>query len=278
MAWRCSGSTNAALVNNLAANGLITTERVKRAMLRVSNSKNSFGKKRKREKKEKERHHLEHIFYFVCVKLIKFGLNLFCSCEKVDRAHFVPSSSSHIGSNSSSSSSSSSNPYADTPQPIGHSATISAPHMHAHAAETLLPYLKPGSAVLDVGSGSGYLTRVLAELVRPGGKVVGVEHVGPLVDMAVGNVLKEQAGEDEDEGSEGGSRGGKKLLESGQIKFIKGDGRRGCEAEAPFDAIHVGAAASELHGELVGQLKRPGRYVSAFSASEAGFKKRLFRL
>lgn len=130
--------------------------------------------------------------------------------------------------------------------------------MHAHAAETLLPYLNPGSAVLDVGSGSGYLTRVLAELVRPGGKVVGVDHVGALVDMAVGNVLKEQRAEGD------GHETGKALLESGQIKFIKGDGRRGCEAEAPFDAIHVGAAASELHGELVGQLKRPGRCVLSF--------------
>lgn len=39
---------------------------------------------------------------------------------------------------------------------IGYSATISAPHMHAHATENLLDYLKPGSKVLDVGSGSGY--------------------------------------------------------------------------------------------------------------------------
>ena len=113
--------------------------------------------------------------------------------------------------------------------------------------------------MLDVGSGSGYLTRVLAELVRPGGKVVGVEHIGALVDMAVGNVLKEDKDEDK-EGTQGeGLEKGKGLLESGQIKFVKGDGRLGCEAEAPFDAIHVGAAAGELHAELVGQLKRPGR-------------------
>ena len=134
--------------------------------------------------------------------------------------------------------------------------------MHAHAAETLLPFLNPGASVLDVGSGSGYLTRVLAELVRPngsnsGGKAVGVEHVGALVDMAIGNVKKEDAG---NRGGEGQGRlRGSSLLESGQLKFFKGDGRLGCEAEAPYDAIHVGAAAKEVHAELVGQLKRPGR-------------------
>ena len=121
--------------------------------------------------------------------------------------------------------------------------------------------------MLDVGSGSGYLTRVLAELVWPGGKAVGMEHIGALVDAAVGNVQKEKERDEADgkdgegsikEGGEGGG-GGKSLLESGALKFFKGDGRLGCKEEAPFDAIHVGAAAREMHGELVGQLKRPGR-------------------
>src|ERR1700759_3413439 len=59
-------------------------------------------------------------------------------------------------------------PYEDSPQPIGYAATISAPHMHAHAVEALLPSiekrLKTGEDlhILDVGSGSGYLTHVFA--------------------------------------------------------------------------------------------------------------------
>jgi protein-L-isoaspartate(D-aspartate) O-methyltransferase len=50
-------------------------------------------------------------------------------------------------------------PYTDAPQPIGHAATISAPHMHAAACEHLLPVLpETGAKILDVGCGSGYLT------------------------------------------------------------------------------------------------------------------------
>jgi protein-L-isoaspartate(D-aspartate) O-methyltransferase len=96
---------------------------------------------------------------------------------KVDRAHYAPR-----------------NPYDDRPQPIGHAATISAPHMHANACESLLDYLKPGAKVLDIGSGSGYLTAVLANLVGPSGKVVGIDHIQPLVDMANTNMAKKAGG------------------------------------------------------------------------------------
>ncbi|VDQ08172.1 unnamed protein product [Trichobilharzia regenti] len=58
-----------------------------------------------------------------------------------------------------------SSPYLDRPRPIGFAATISAPHMHAHALEALRDHLKPGSHALDVGSGSGYLTACMALMV-----------------------------------------------------------------------------------------------------------------
>ncbi|KAI7372593.1 protein-L-isoaspartate O-methyltransferase-like protein, partial [Hortaea werneckii] len=180
MAWRSSGSSNQALIENLASNGLITQARVKQAMLGV------------------------------------------------DRAHYAPAA-----------------PYQDSPQPIGHRATISAPHMHAAACESLLPYLRPGARVLDIGSGSGYLTHVLAELVKPGGKVIGVEHISPLVELARGNTGK--------------SEEGRKLLEDGGVRYVKGDGRLGWKEEGPYDAIHVGAAAEGQNQVLVEQLKAPGR-------------------
>ena len=138
-------------------------------------------------------------------------------------------------------------PYEDSPQPIGHRATISAPHMHASACESLLPYLTPGAKVLDIGSGSGYLTAVLAELVAPGGTVIGVDHIQPLVDLSISNFQK--------------SSHGKELLDSGHVQFIKADGRKGWVEGAPYDAIHVGAAAADFHQPLIDQLKAPGRYV-----------------
>ena len=124
-------------------------------------------------------------------------------------------------------------------------ATISAPHMHASAAESLLPYLHPTSKVLDIGSGSGYLTHVLANLVEPDGKVVGVDHIQGLVDLATNNMAK--------------SPEGKELLASKRVQFVKADGRKGWAEGGPYDAIHVGAAAKEAHNILVEQLKAPGR-------------------
>jgi protein-L-isoaspartate(D-aspartate) O-methyltransferase len=150
------------------------------------------------------------------------------SSPQVDRAHYAPS-----------------RPYEDSPQSIGHAATISAPHMHASACENMLSFLTPTSTVLDVGSGSGYLTHVLAALVSPGGKVVGVDHIQALIDLSTKNMSK--------------SEDGRKLLESGAVTFVKADGRKGRRAGAPYDAIHVGAAAAEHHHELVDQLKAPGR-------------------
>lgn len=133
----------------------------------------------------------------------------------------------------------------DSPQPIGHRATISAPHMHANACQSLLTHLRPGCRVLDVGSGSGYLTHVLAELVQPGGRVVGVDHIQPLVDLAAQNTAKSEAG--------------RHFLETGVIKYVKADGRRGFAAGGPYNAIHVGAAAAEHHKALEEQLTAPGR-------------------
>lgn len=117
--------------------------------------------------------------------------------------------------------------------------------MHASAAESLLPFLHPNARVLDVGSGSGYLTHVLSNLLGSEGKVVGIDHIQGLVDLSNKNMAK--------------SEEGKQLLESGKVKFIVGDGRRGWKEGGPYDAIHVGAAAKEAHQDIIDQLKAPGR-------------------
>ncbi|KAK7019929.1 protein-L-isoaspartate O-methyltransferase [Favolaschia claudopus] len=156
--------------------------------------------------------------------------------ESVDRAHFVLDKSSA---------------YNDSPQSIGHGATISAPHMHAYAIDHLLPFLRPGARVLDVGSGSGYLCAVLHHLVSPPsaadseegqktGKVVAIDHIPELVDWSLANLKKEERT--------------RLAVEKGLIEVHAGDGRQG-----PFDAIHVGAAAPTIPEPLVSQLARPGR-------------------
>ncbi|KAJ1311358.1 hypothetical protein OPQ81_009851 [Rhizoctonia solani] len=138
--------------------------------------------------------------------------------------------------------------YYDSPQSIGHAATISAPHMHAHAAEHLLPLLTPGAKVLDVGSGSGYTCAVFHHLVNPtgseGGKVVGIDHISELVDWSVENLKRDGLGAH---------------IESGAIKMVCGDGRLGYPSAGPYNVIHVGAAAPTMPQPLIEQLARPGR-------------------
>jgi len=140
------------------------------------------------------------------------------------------------------------NPYLDKPQSIGYSVTISAPHMHAYALENLITNLKPHSRVLDVGSGSGYLTMcfarfLLAQSIQCTGIVVGIDNNPHLVEFSIGNLNSDDP----------------KFLSSGKIKIVKGDGRLGCSQHGPYDVIHVGAASSEAPKELLAQLKPGGR-------------------
>lgn len=137
------------------------------------------------------------------------------------------------------------NPYMDSPQGIGYGVTISAPHMHAHALELLKDHLKEGDRALDVGSGSGYLTVCMALMVGETGRAVGIDHIPELVDFSVKNVQNDQP----------------ELLSSQRVKLVVGDGRKGYEPEAPYNAIHVGAAAPSLPEHLVAQLKPGGRLI-----------------
>lgn len=132
--------------------------------------------------------------------------------------------------------------------------------MHGHACEYLIDHLHPGARVLDIGSGSGYLTHVLANLVTaPGssdqGQVIGIDHIPELVELARTNMDK--------------SDDGRELQKSGKVKFITADGRLGWKEGAPYDAIHVGAAAEKLHPVLIEQLQAPGRlFIPVESAND----------
>ncbi|NWT74652.1 PIMT methyltransferase, partial [Prunella himalayana] len=139
-------------------------------------------------------------------------------------------------------------PYMDSPQSIGEMFPTSLSWVslqHAHALELLKDQLVEGAKALDVGSGSGYLTACFARMTGPTGKAVGVEHIKELVHESIRNVQEDDP----------------TLLSSGRVKLVVGDGRQGYPEEAPYDAIHVGAAAATVPKELLKELKPGGRLI-----------------
>lgn len=144
--------------------------------------------------------------------------------------------------------------YIDSPQGIGCMQTISAPHMHAHALEDLLPALQSAVSssealsVLDVGCGSGYLTACfgrLANLLGKPAKIYGIDCIADLVDSSKINVMKED----------------RDLIESGTLEFHLGDGWKGYSPGAPYHAIHVGAASDGMPTALMSQLAVGGTMI-----------------
>ena len=123
--------------------------------------------------------------------------------------------------------------YRNHPLPIGKGQTISQPYIVAISTDLLA--VKPGDAVLDVGTGSGYQAAVLAEIVS---RVFSIELI-PQLGEAAARRLEE--------------------LGYGNIEIRIGDGHRGWPEKGPFDAIVVTAAAREVPPALVAQLKPGGR-------------------
>jgi protein-L-isoaspartate(D-aspartate) O-methyltransferase len=126
--------------------------------------------------------------------------------------------------------------YLDHPAPIDCSQTISQPYMVAVMTEMLM--LKPGAHVLEIGTGSGYQTAVLAEIAR---RVVSVERHALLADTA---------------------RQRLEALGYDNITMIVGDGTLGYPEEAPYDAILVTAGAPDIPEVLQQQLATGGRLVA----------------
>lgn len=106
--------------------------------------------------------------------------------------------------------------------PIGYEQTISQPQTVAFMLEKLDP--KEGHKILDIGSGSGWTTALLASLVGSNGKVVGIELVPELAEFGKNNVSKYG------------------FIKQGIVEFIAGDGSKGYPRYAPYDRILVSAS------------------------------------
>jgi protein-L-isoaspartate(D-aspartate) O-methyltransferase len=125
--------------------------------------------------------------------------------------------------------------YADHPLPIGEGQTISQPYIVALMTE--LARVRPGSRVLEIGTGSGYQAAVLAEL---GAEVWTIEIVAPLARQAAADL----------------ERNG-----YGGVRTKIGDGYAGWPEAAPFDAVLITAAPPRVPAPLLDQLKPGGRLV-----------------
>ena len=133
--------------------------------------------------------------------------------------------------------------YADRALGIGHGQTISQPLMVALIVQAM--EVTPGEKALDVGTGSGYQAAVIAAC---GARVVSIERLPELAEAARRRLARLDL----------------------DVEVVVGDGSLGHPAEAPYDAIAVGAAAPRVPAALVAQLALGGRLVVPVASGEEG--------
>jgi protein-L-isoaspartate(D-aspartate) O-methyltransferase len=125
--------------------------------------------------------------------------------------------------------------YEDVPLPLMRNKTISQPTtvmLMTHALE-----LKSGDKVFEIGTGSGYQSSIIANIVGPKGKVVTTEIVPELITFAKQNLIKAKIK---------------------NVKIFEDDGSKGIEKEAPYDKMIITAACKEFPKPLLDQLKPEG--------------------
>ncbi len=135
--------------------------------------------------------------------------------------------------------------YEDSSLPIGFQQTLSQPYTVARMTELLLQGGVLPGRVLEIGTGSGYQTSVLAQLVE---QVFSLERIRPLQEMA---------------------RQRFRVLGLRNISLRLADGRVGWAERGPFDAIIATAAPREIPAELAAQLAEGGRLVAPEGEGEA---------
>ena len=130
---------------------------------------------------------------------------------------------------------------ADIALPIGYGQTISQPKTVAIMLELLDP--DRGQNILDIGSGSGWLTALLCYIVGREGSVTAVERISELSEWGKKNVDKYG------------------YVKNGIAKFHSADGKEGFSENAPYDRIILSAFVKEVPEELKKQLKVGGKMV-----------------
>jgi protein-L-isoaspartate(D-aspartate) O-methyltransferase len=125
--------------------------------------------------------------------------------------------------------------YGDHPLPIEAGQTISQPYIVALMIEAAS--IRPGDTVLEVGAGSGYAAAVISRIAA---RVIGIERQHDLVE---------------------GARERLQRLGYDNVEIIEGDGTRGCQDRAPFDAIVAAASGSHVPNAWIEQLADGGRMV-----------------
>jgi protein-L-isoaspartate(D-aspartate) O-methyltransferase len=154
---------------------------------------------------------------------------IIAALEHIDRIEFVPRELELLVD-------------ADVALPIGYGQTIPKPMVIALMLELLDS--QPGQKILDVGSGSGWTTALLAKIVGDGGKVVSMERMKSLSDFAKKNTDKYG------------------FVKKGTAEFYHGDIAVGFPPEAPYDRILVSPSVlDEIPQTLKNQLKLGGKMV-----------------
>lgn len=131
---------------------------------------------------------------------------------------------------------------------IGYGQTISQPLVVAFMLELLWP--EAGNKILDIGSGSGWTSALLAELVGEKGRVIAIDIIPELVEFAKSNITKYG------------------FVEKGVAEFICADASKGYGKETPYDRILASASAKgEIPNIWKKQLKAGGRIVAPVGSS-----------